>query len=892
MNKVRQVHCAVSVVALAAVTMLPAASFAQEIEEVIVQARLQNSAEALVNERMNDDVVTDFIGAEMIGRVGDSTVAAALRRVSGLSLVNDKFVYVRGLGERYSSSTLNGATIPSPDLTRNVIPLDIFPTSIVESLAVQKSYSPDQSASFGGGNIDIRTRGIPDSLTYGIEVSGGLNTETEGLLSYSGGGDDEWGTDDGTRALSATLLEQINRFRGQLGPQSILTTLRAEGNADATLNEAQLINRQIATDLNRNVSVTGASDEPDWGLKGHVGNNYYLTDEWELGFLVGAGYSTKWRKTQTIAREFAAPDDVVEFEDESTRSIDVDVNLNFGLRFGADHHISTTSLYIRNTDDEVRVIDFFNENRMLSSGLGFRNTEIKFEERDVTVHQVKGEHEVGDATRTLLPWLPLDWVPEGLRIDWQYTEAKAGTSIPNEVSIASETTTDGGANPQVLQSRVVRSASSADYRFTDLDDEVVNYGWGATLPIETSTSTIELAVGGEHAQKARTYRQTQFGLGPLTVGDLSVVEGSLGDVFSDTNILSTTNNFVLGLTGTNNQSYLAATMTDSAFAKFDWTWNETWRLAGGARWESYRQVALDWNIYAYTTASPQISQDPVVLESASVAVDDYYPALGLTYMGEMFGETFQLRFGWSETVVRPDLREITDASYVDARTGFITEGNPGVLPAELTNFDVRGEWFFGNGDNLTVSVFYKDIDNPIEFFETPASDTNRAREIVNAESGQVSGIEVEALKELAFLGGIFEAFFVQGNVTIQDSELVAGTRADAPTNEVRKLAGASDYVVNFLVGFDSMDAMHSATVVYNVFGERLYTAGRLGTPDSFEQPFNSLDVTYQWYPNDAMTLKLKLQNLLDEEVSIEQAGVETFLERPGTGISLSFKWEL
>ena len=140
------------------IAMASPVGHAQEIEEVVVQARLLSSAEELASERMENDVITDSIGADFISRVGDSTVALALQRVSGLTLVGNKFVYVRGLGERYSSSSLNGATIPSPDLTRNVIPLDIFPTSIVKSLSVQKSYSVDRPASFGGGAIDIRTK--------------------------------------------------------------------------------------------------------------------------------------------------------------------------------------------------------------------------------------------------------------------------------------------------------------------------------------------------------------------------------------------------------------------------------------------------------------------------------------------------------------------------------------------------------------------------------------------------------------------------------------------------------------------------------------------------------------------------------------------------------------
>ena len=150
------------------------------LEEVVVIGCLINSTQQLINERQDDDVVSDVMGSEMISRFGDTTVAVALRRIPGLSLVNDKFIYVRGLGERYSSTLLNGAAIPSPDLTRNVIPLYIFPTSIVSSLRVQKAYSADMPAAFGGGAVDIRTKGIPSGLTYAIEVGSGYNFENDG----------------------------------------------------------------------------------------------------------------------------------------------------------------------------------------------------------------------------------------------------------------------------------------------------------------------------------------------------------------------------------------------------------------------------------------------------------------------------------------------------------------------------------------------------------------------------------------------------------------------------------------------------------------------------------------------------------------------------------------
>ena len=296
--------------------------------------------------------------------------------------------------------------------------------------------------------------------------------------------------------------------------------------------------------------------------------------------------------------------------------------------------------------------------------------------------------------------------------------------------------------------------------------------------------------------------------------------------------------------------------------------------------------------YGYSENSPQVTSDVDTLREGSFFEDRIYPAAGITYMGDLWAETFQLRLGYSETAVRPDLREITDSSYIDPITGDLVRGNPGVVPSEIENIDLRAEWYFGNGDNFTVTLFQKDIRNPIEFFEIPASDTTIAREIINAESGSVKGVEFEVLKELSFLGGAFDTLFVQGNLTLQDSELVAGINANVPTNQVRQLSGASDYVVNFMLGYDSPDAKHTASIIYNVFGERLYVAGRNGAPDGFEQPFQSLDLTYFWYPTSRVTVKAKAQNILGENIEIERDGVITFAEDPGTVFSLSMSWSL
>jgi TonB-dependent receptor len=856
-------------------------------EEVVVEGRSLRASEALVQERLQDASVVDTLGAEAITRLGDSTVAASLRRMPGLSLVADKFVYIRGLGERYSATSLNGSDIPSPDLTRNVIPLDIFPTAIVESVRVQKTWSPDLPANFGGGNVNIRTRGIPDSFEFNFELTTGTNTENSGkALSYEGGDDDDLGTDDGTRAMPREISDALVQYQGNLSVQNILTFMQ-RADSDATLADAQAFNRSLGASLNRNVAIKEESISPDVGLKASLGNRFELPQNTQIGFSLGGTYDNVWRETQRKSINITFPDERTDTVNRSTHAVNMSATAGVGLQRGDEHEVSVTGLFLRNTDDDASIRDFFNENREISDGLGFRNYRLRFEEREMTNWQVQGRHIIGEDTRQLsiLQWLP-DWLPQETAITWFYSDSRATTDIPNEVTVTSTTTTDP-VTAQVLSEAVALQSTAADYRYTDLEDQVEDSGWDFTLPFNVGRSLIALKGGSRHSRKVRTYRQSQFSLGPLAVSDPSVLTGSVNDVFSDSTILDPANNFVFARQGSNNQSYIAATMTDAIFGVVDWTYDETWRLATGARWEDYRQAAVDWNPHGFSLSDPQVSTDPAILRRGVFASDDLYPAASLTYMGDWLADTFQLRFGWSRTAIRPDLREVTDASYIDPITEIVTRGNSGVVPADVDNYDIRAEWRFGGGDSLSVTLFDKEIAQPIEFFESAASDTTIAREIVNADSAYVRGIEIEALKQLDFLGDLGRMFFVQGNLTVQESELVAGPRADAPTSPAREMAGASPYVANLMLGFDSADGKHTASLIYNVFGERLFVAGRNGAPDGFEQPFNSVDLTYTWFPSDSLTIKTKAQNLLDEEIEIERGGIITYHEKPGASISLS-----
>lgn len=880
------------------------------IEEVLILGRLQDSATDVIGERMDQSVAIDIITSETFSRTGDSTVAAALRRLPGVTLVDDKYVYVRGLGERYLSTTLNGAVVPSPDLTRNVIPLDIFPTSIVESLSVQKVASADMPAAFGGGHVDIRTTGIPAATMFSVELSTGTHSGSDGnFMSYNGGSDDNMGEDDGTRALSPTLRNALSTYRGNFSPFSIQETQQSISTA-----EAEAVNRSLATELFRDISITDESGQKDLGIELNAGSVFDLWNGIELGVVAGGSYDRQWRNKETVQRSFSEPEEHVKFINDSTFTVDLTGTLGFGLRFNEENQINTTSIFIRNSDDTVYINNFFNANDELSSGKGQRYTEFEYQQRELTINQIHGEHELGYETIEALNLQHVDFL-EGLTVDWYYSDSEATTDIPLDLRINAFTTANPVTGETITTTVGSQDRNSAQYRFSDLRDDVESYGWEATFPIELNKFDIKLIGGAENWRKVRYFEQLRFNLGAKTE-ERAEFSGPLGALYSDENLLDPDFDYAISVQDATS-SYFAANRVSSGYGKLDLTWDHTIRFVAGVRGEDYQQVNLGWNpnefegspIVGLSQAFNQLEAqadysngNPVsqFFDDATYTDSELFYSAALTWMVQDFwAQDFQLRASYADSTVRPDLREIASSSYLDPITDVSVNGNPDVVPSTLKNYDLRAEWFFSNGDNFTVSAFYKDIKNPIELFEAAAADDNIAAKIHNADSAEVSGIEVEFLKGLGDLTPVLDPFYTQGNFTIMDHELITGNNADSPTNDVRGLNGASEYAANFLLGFDSYDSKHSATLAYNVFGERLYFAGRNGAPDSFEQPFNSLNFTYSFYPTESLTVKLRAKNILNEDFIIQRTNtdsagnendVDIIREKRGQTFSLSLKY--
>ncbi|MEP1447518.1 MAG: TonB-dependent receptor [Paraglaciecola sp.] len=857
------------------------------IDEVVTTgSRLQGTAAAVIAERKNQAFVADILGSDQIARTGDSDAASALRRVTGLTLVDGKFIYVRGLGERYSSARLNGASIPSPDLTRNVIPLDIFPTNVIESLSVQKAFSPNMPAAFGGGSVDIRTKSLPSEFVAGIQLGIEGNSNNSSGFTYT----------KNDAGLPEELENGIVHYRGDFSFRNIIERHGLTDNENATaFQQAFTTNQDLLKSLPRNMALKDESLSPNYSFQGGIGNSY--DEQWlggTFGFLASVAYDNKWNytertnavisadKTDDCATSFTTSENVNStcydsITDSKVTTENERLNGLFTLGYRLDsHEVSYSKIYIQDNEDETEL--GINQNPSQGTTIAVDNQadrqhQFSYEERELEIDQFKGQH-------TFLDW----W---GVGADWQYTESEVHTDIPLDVTY---NFSDSYANNEYVDSAINGGNGSANYQFVEMRDFMKSWGGNVNLPFSTGKFEIELKTGWDYSDRARYYTTSSFFVNNNGAG-VTVNEGSegilglseyLSDDFIDNNEVWISFNEPEAPEA---DDYLAAQKVQAGYGQFDVFYDNTWRFSGGLRYESFQQVTLESSslIFSREDIENFYSQDRI--SERTIDEDDIYPALSLTYLG---GDDYQLRFGYGETVVRPDLREVVPVGYFDPLTDIRTTGSLSLTSSQLKNYDARYELYSANGDNLAFSLFYKDITNPIETV-LAVGDSSYTATFTNGTSAELYGVEAEWLYDLS---SISEGFFTSGNLTLSDSEVtIEAADAGNLTNKVKRMNGHSEYVVNLQLNYDSANGEHSGSLVYNVFGERILASGIGGRGDAFEQPFHSLDLVYTWYPNFNTNVKFKVKNLLGENQEVLQDNVVVRSREVGSTFGVSYSYE-
>ena len=822
-------------------TAISSTAFAQppEIEEISVIGQF------VPDEKRGTDQIANVVGGEEFTRTGDSNIAESLKRISGLSTVGGKYVYVRGLGERYSTTLLNGAILPSPEPINRVVPMDLFPTAVLDSVLVQKTYSAAYPSEFGGGVLQMRTKKSTDDFFFNLSSSLGMTGNTTFKDGYTlSGGDRDWlGYDDGFREAPQVLQEatandqELRRLSPFTGVGVPVETLQAVGRS-----------------FNNQYSPSVEESPVDIDVSASLGNSHELGSSGaKFNYMAAVDYSNSWQ-TNEIERNTWVPSNSGLTQQEglmyrgTENSIDISGIVSAGLDFNANHNVRLTSVLLRKTDDLVARTTGFTE-----AASDLEITEIEWIERELFSNQLQGDH----------------FFPEfnELAINWRYSHIKAERDSPDE----REYRYDSGE----FSSRVDGNLRN----FSVLDDTADDFGLDLSMVFYGPlNSMITTQAGYVYAEKERESEIRRFGfafVGPIA-NDPDLLVLPMEQILAAENI--SPEGFQIREITRPTDNYEANNELEAFYAQVEFNFDDRFRFTFGGRQEDFYQRADTFDLFS-----------PEQGITSELEQNEFLPAFSATFIHY----DHQFRAAYSETVSRPDFRELSPAAFTNPETGKEIVGNPDLLITDIKNYDFRWEWYFAFSDYMSMGLFYKEFTNPIE--QSIVSPVDRKSTYINAQAAENKGVEYEIYKRLDFLGdgffnGLGEDLYVQGNVAFIDSEVtIREEDQNSLTSLSRPMQGQSDWLFNAQIGYEPMSGT-TATLLYHYYGERIAEVGIEGAPDLIEQPFGELNFVFIKELADNWTTTLKAKNILDERSEITQDGNVTTGYNKGRQLSLQLDY--
>lgn len=825
-----------------AAIVIPIVPAAIAIEGLTVEvARSAGSAVALDAERRASSIVQDAIGRDQIERSTDGDAAAVVARVPGVTVVGGKYVYVRGLGDRYGSTTLNGAPLATPEPDRKTVPLDLIPSSFLESVITAKTYSPDQPADYAGGLVQLRTRGYPQLGLLRITASGAYDTEATFASGLAYGSSlNAVGLPDGERRLPAAIARDVEVRAGTYSPQQ----LEQIGEAFAPTWAPR------AEDLpaNRSFGIT-------------TGDSWLVGDRgMPLGFLATGTWSNAVdNRANEIERVFAsgggAEPEVDYIGLTSTQSIELGGMLEIGFDPADGHRFSLTSVFNRTADDQARQLDGF----VLDANTNLRNYRLRYLAQTMASAQLAGEHELGDA-----------------RLDWRADARYAGRSEPNTREVVYMQGADGVY-------RWENFIQSGSVFHQDLDELGGGGALDVTLPFGTADA---FRLGASADLRARDVYTRRFRFLPQVALDAATRELAPDLLFSAPRIAP--DSFQIQEATFAGDNYDATQSIYAAYAVVDWTPFDRLRVSGGARVEAAMQQVDPVDPFGGTAST---------LAPAELDDIDVLPALNLTFA---LGDAMNLRLAASQTLARPQFREIAPFAYADYAGGHLVRGNPILERSLIRNLDARWEWFPSYGAVVALSAFAKRFDQPIEVlvFQQGAE---LAKTWVNAGEAGNHGVEIEARSDLGFISDALATLTLNSNLTMVRSEVrthapvrVAlpeiGTLAFDAMRDGRPLQGQSPYALNLGASWQHPTLGTGASVLFNRFGRRIESVGVQPLPDIYEEARSTLDIVVQQPIGDSWSIELSAERVLGDRVEFTQGGDLLRSWDPGRLFTLSVSW--
>ena len=796
-------------------TVLALASNVTAVEVVEKVDALASSAESVIAQRRLAQTVTDAISSEEISRTTASDAASALAKVTGIQVTSQGFVYVRGLGERYSATTLNDAVVPTTEPEKRVVPLDLVPAKLIDKISVTKSYTPDLPGEFSGGLVQMQTVEFPTSKLLQVSMSTGFNSRTtfKEFASYPGGGRDFLGFDDGTRSLPSSIPNDARLFRGSFTPEEF----QQFGRAFSANWEPEPI---ASMRPEQSYSVTAGNT---FGKLGVIGAITFTNapQNYEEMFRM---YSNAGGGKQQIWTQY----DDWKAGSESSRLGGV---LNLAYRFSPAHKLQFRNTLTHDSEKEARVFSGFNG----GTDEPMSSERLRWIERSLFSTQVEGEHVTG-------LWNSL--------LTWQFS---ASSSTRNEPDLREVLRLQQG------QDRAFFNSPNSGMRFySKLNETIYEPSVAWSLPFYKGGLSGSLKIGFRATLRDRDFvgRRFRFQLVRPFGLDLSTPSNEL---FAPENI--TPERFELREITRGTDSYTADMTTYGGFAMADIALSPKWRLIGGLRIEDadMRTVTVDPFVPGSQPAeSSLVNRDPL-------------PAFNAVYA---INPRMNLRFAYGRTLSRPDFRELSPFEFTDVVGGWVTVGNPALKRTKIDNIDARWEWFLGGDQLIAAGYFYKRFDDPIELIFEPGITSRRT--FANAETAVNQGIELEMRRQLGPLTRNAMRDFALGvNFTFVDSNItIPDAIATTVTNLRRPLMGQSRYIFNGALDWVKPGWRSSARGQANYVSRRITDVGTFGLQDIYQEANTSVDLIYDFLLREqgAWKIRFSAENLTDNEFLWTQDG--------------------
>ena len=782
-----------------------------------------SSAEAQLIERRQAPVISDNMGSQEMKQNGDSDAAAAMSRVTGLSLVDNQYVFVRGLGERYSNTTLAGSVLPTTEPDKKVVPLDLFPTGLIDSVQVNKSYSPDRSAEFAGGLVQIVPLKLPIQpvvdLSYGVSF---FSTSTGKSIPLSPLGNRDWlGFDDGARALpSAIPAEKIVR-RGIFTPD-------VGYSADEITQFGRLFGNQWRP--------TNRDGKPGQNWSATLGNRFG-----NLGVVTSITHSYKENFVEEDRRFYRiASDEELEASSDyhmqtGTQRAQLGVVGNLAYQFRPTQRISFENFYTHTGRDEGRFFQGIN----LDNAREYQNYRLQFIEEGLLATAVGGEHFFQNLANS--------------RVDWRVNIARATRDEPDLREVLYERVYPLPAAPAATPPFTLADESQSGFRmFNELDDDTVDVSANWSTFNTTASRPTQFKFGVSYIERTRDFQSRRFRFIPITTQ-----KADAGNLLFNNQLLPeelyTTENigfaFRLNEETRPVDAYNGEQNTTAGYGMVDIAMSARTRLVAGARVERFDQTV--------------ITQDPFGLFAREVLAEnqntDFFPAVNLV---QALNDRTNLRLSYSSTVNRPEFRELAEFEFTDVVGNRAVKGNPNLDRALIHNVDGRWEVFGGGRSVIAASAFFKYFDKPIE--RVVIASANPIVTFQNSDKARNVGIELEAGH------GVGEHLFFNVNYTFVDSKItLLPEQRTVQTSLERPLAGQSKNLFNFsgeftLSGF-------SARALVNYAGDRISDVGANEAPDIIEEGRGSLDLVFAQRVR-SLGVRLTLENVTDTDYRFTQSG--------------------